>query len=217
MQCELEVRRVQSFFCQRRYRDKPRQRQNAGYRRGVCEAHRRWGDRVAVGKLGLVQVVGKKDRFIGDSTVCGVTGRIKILERIFHPGPADVDSTVRSPGFPPHVDGLSIDVEAAHNTIKVVPADQGLLLFLAPDDRLVGFTVCHFGERSSAYWWARMGAVLMRQGHQTIFVAHGGFLYVDDFLWLLERSSSPLQACLLLALFVALNVPISWRKTGSGH
>ena len=57
---------------------------------------------------------------------------------------------------------------------------------------------------------------MMRLGHKVIFVAHGGFLYVDDFLWLLERSSSPLQACLLLAMFVAQNVPISWRKLALG-
>ena len=115
----------------------------------------------------------------------GVTARIKILERIFHPGPADVDSTIQSPGFPSQVDGLSINVEAAHNTIKVVPADHGLLLFLAPDNRLVGYTVCHFGGRSSAYWWSRAGALLMRLGHKVIYVAHGGFLYVDGFLWFL--------------------------------
>ena len=63
---------------------------------GLQEATKRWGSRVAVGKFGLVQVPGKKDRLIGDSSICGVTDRIKMLERIFNPTPDDVDSSFRS-------------------------------------------------------------------------------------------------------------------------
>lgn len=182
----------------------------------VAEATKRWGNRVATGKLGLVQVPGKKDRLIGDSTICGVTGRIKIMERIYHPGPDDVDSAVQSPTAPRELCGLSIDVEAAHNTIKVIESDHGLLLFRAPDGRLVGFTVCHFGGKSSAYWWSCLAALLIRLGHKVLYVAHAGFIYVDDFLWLLRLCTAPLQACTLLALLTALKVPISWRKLKLG-
>ena len=96
-------------------------------------------------------------------------------------------------------------------------ADQGLLLFRAPDGRLVGYVVCHFGGRSSAYWWSRLGALLIRLGHTVLYVGHAGFLYVDDFLWLLKSQVAPLQAALLLALFLALGVPISWRKLALGQ
>lgn len=139
---------------------------------GLAEADRRMGHKVAVGKLGLVQLLGNQGRLIGDSTICGVTARIRILERIYHPGPADVDAAVQNPSLPQKVAGLSIDVEAAHNMIKVIPANHGLLLFLVPDKRLVGFTVCHFGGRSTAYLLARIGALLVRLGHKVLFVAH---------------------------------------------
>ena len=184
---------------------------------GLQEAKKRWGDRIAIGKLGLIQVEGKKDRLVGDSTVCGVTGRIQLRERIYLPVPEDVDSTMLNQCRPQHLNGFSIDVEAAHNTVRVMDEDHGLLLFMAPDGRLVGFTVCHFGGRSSAYWWSRVGALLMRLGHRIIYVSHAGFLYVDDFLWLLKSAVAPLHACLLLALFLAIGVPISWRKLRLGQ
>ena len=38
---------------------------------GEAEARERWGDRVAAGKLGVVQLPGKKPRFVGDGSISG--------------------------------------------------------------------------------------------------------------------------------------------------
>ena len=49
------------------------------------------------------------------------------------------------------------------------------------------------GARFSAAWWSRMGRVLIRC-HRFLFIQHGGWLYVDYFLFRLEATTAPLVA-----------------------
>ena len=53
---------------------------------GFPEAKQRWGGNLAAGKLGIVQVVGKKPRLIGDGSISGANGRCTIQERPRLPG-----------------------------------------------------------------------------------------------------------------------------------
>lgn len=49
---------------------------------GAEEARARWDCNVAAGKLGVVQVPGKKPRLIGDGAVSGANGRSRIAEKV---------------------------------------------------------------------------------------------------------------------------------------
>ena len=40
-----------------------------------------------------------------------------------------------------------------------------------------------------------------------------GFVFVDDFAWLLRKSTSPLLAAAICLLLLALGMPLSWKKT----
>ena len=83
--------------------------------------------------------------------------------------------------------------------------------------QLYGYTVCHFGARFSAYWWQRLGALLLRIAHQLLAQQpHKAWLYVDDLLAALLRSSGDLQLALLVVLLVCLKSPISWKKAALG-
>jgi hypothetical protein len=35
----------------------------------------------------------------------------------------------------------------------------------------------------SAFWWPRLGGLILRIFHHLIWLSHAGFLYVDDFLF----------------------------------
>ena len=112
--------------------------------------------------------------------------------------------------------GASLDYKAAHKQVKVREQDQGLLLFEFAG-QLYGYVVCHFGARFSAYWWQRLGALLLRIARQILAQQpRRAWLYVDDLLAVLLRSSGDLQLALLVVLFVCLKSPISWKKAGLG-
>ena len=40
-----------------------------------------------------------------------------------------------------------------------------------------------------------------------------GFVFVDDFCWILRKGTATAWATTLLATYVALGVPLSWKKT----
>ncbi|CAE7346998.1 unnamed protein product [Symbiodinium natans] len=53
---------------------------------------------------------------------------------------------------------------------------------------------------------------LVRLTHRFWWVSHSALIYVDDILGLLEKSSAPLMASLLVVLLQILRVPMSWHK-----
>ena len=90
--------------------------------------------------------------------MCGANPGCAIQEKTFLHGPADVAMTA-----PDDIDnrdqvGLVIDVEG-HNTLRVHEQDCGQLLFQVDGLGLLGYTVCHFGGKWSAYWWACFGGL----------------------------------------------------------
>ena len=58
--------------------------------------------------------------------------------------------------------------------------------------QLYYYVVCHFGGRWSAYWWSRVGGMLMRMCHRLLFVEHQGHIYVDEFLFRFPATAAPL-------------------------
>ena len=112
--------------------------------------------------------------------------------------------------------GAGLDVKAAHKRVMVKATDRGLLLFRF-QGRLYYYKVCHFGARFSAYWWQRVGGILLRLLHGFLAAQpHRLWLYVDDLLANLYRPASCNQFALMVACLTVLQVPISWKKAYLG-
>ena len=59
------------------------------------------------------------------------------------------------------------------------------------------YRVTPFGAVFSAFWWARLGGLLLRIFHHLIWWSHAGFLDVDDFLFFMEANMMPVSATLV--------------------
>ena len=132
---------------------------------GEQEARAQWPKGIAIGKLNVVQAEGKDPRMVLDSSVCNVNPRCTLPERVCLPTSADVRTTFKPLDPPNASQGAALDFKAAHKRVKVRQSDQGLLLF-RNSGRLYAYVVCHFGARFSAYWWQRVGALLLRLLHR---------------------------------------------------
>ena len=120
---------------------------------GWEEACRRWLDRTAKGRFGLVEAPGTAPRLIGDSTIAGVNPSVVVLEKVVYHTPKDLVHTAPADEDRRDQTGLIIDVKGAHRTVRVCESDQGFLICEGPDRRFLHFTVCHFGGTFSAHWW----------------------------------------------------------------
>ena len=168
--------------------------------------------------MNIVSAPGKDDRLTLDTSVNNVNPGVHVEEKVFLPTIRDANDASSDPSptgeqESPDVEwiGFSLDVRKAHKRIKVAVEDQGLLLFAILGE-LFFYKVCHFGGAFSAYWWARVGALLIRLAHRLVYVCHTGFLYVDDFLWKFRKEAAPLLSVLVLALLVGVGCPLSWAK-----
>ena len=86
---------------------------------------------------------------------------------------------------------LDISLCLFYKRIKLLPSEYGLNFF-SLDGQFYYYVVCHFGGKFSAFHWARFAAALHRLLHKLIRVWHGGWIYVDDWLWrLLAMTSVP--------------------------
>ena len=135
---------------------------------GVPGARRQKGSRnaLAVGHSNRqAQPCGSHPRLVLDSTVRQVNPNCSLPEAVQLPTVSDVCFSFQ-PSDPHSMwMGASLDCKAAHKQVKVRQKDQGLLLFEF-QKKLYGYVVCHFGARFSAYWWQRLGALLLRIVHK---------------------------------------------------
>ena len=125
------------------------------------EAALHWPAGTAIGKLNLVLAEGKEPRIVLDSSVCGLNPAVHLPERVALPTGADVQRSFLSDDCFAQLCAVSLDFKAAHKCCKVLPKDQGTLLF-RHRNALYHYTVCHFGARFSAYWWQRTGSLMLR-------------------------------------------------------
>ena len=168
---------------------------------------------MAIGKLNLAITDGRAPRLVLDSSVPNVNTRSAIKERVENPSLTTLRSSLAGYSTVSDLVGFSLDVKAAHKQVLVREAEQGLLMF-RHNDKLYAYRSCHFGGKFSAYWWARVGALLHRLAHECVHINQIGLLFVDDWLWLFEEQAAPLIASMLTLFLVAIGVPLSWTKAG---
>ena len=148
---------------------------------GLSELQQRFKDNtLAIGKLGVVEQAGKDDRLIGDSKASQASPSAKFSERTELPSLYHFGAALRRTGASNEDWCLfSIDVKGAHKSIRTVPEDVGFATFQLQGDYYI-YLVNHFGAAWSAYWWARLSALLMRVSHHVLRHSHLGAVYVDD-------------------------------------
>ena len=171
-----------------------------------------WPSGTAIGKLNLVLAEGKEPRIVLDSSVCGLNPSVHLPERVALRSGADVQRSFLSDDCFAQLCAVFLDFKAAHKCCKVLPKDQGTLLF-RHRGALYHYTVCHFGTRFSAYWWQRTGSLMLRCLHALLCKhQHRAWLYVNDLLLLLRMQEVEVGAALTVALLGAINAPINWKK-----
>ena len=163
---------------------------------------------VAVGKLGLALSDNRPPRLVVDSSICGTNANCEVLECQTMPSAKDVLRTYPLRNNREELNGLSLDVKAAHKRVVIKQSHRGLLGF-SHRKSLYFYRVAPFGAVFSAHWWGRISSFWVRLLHQAIFAL---FLFVDDFLLLQRKDVLPLTAAFTCALMQAFLLPISWRK-----
>lgn len=181
----------------------------------LAAAQEKWPLGVAVGKLGLALSEGRPARLVVDSSICGVNSRCKMPDRSTLPTARDILRTYPLRASNRRLSGFSLDIKSAHKRIAVHPDHRGLLGF-SLKGQLYFYNVCPFGAVFSAHFWSRFGAFLVRTFHLLAWVAHAGFLYVDDLLMFQDASMMPVTACLVVIFCQLCRIPISWRKCELG-
>ena len=145
---------------------------------GQAAARARWRKNLAAGKLGVVHAPGKKPRLIGDGSVSGANARSRILEKVRLPTLHSLQRFLSA--APPEMSwtALCFDVRGAHKLFKVREDEQGFSCFVL-DGKWYCYRSCYFGCRWAAYWFSRLGGLLVRLLHQFVRIPHGLLLYVD--------------------------------------
>ena len=166
-------------------------------------ARARW-PRVAIGKANVIVSENRSPRLIIDPSVSGVNGAALIPERYMLPGFGDIRLAFPVRGCKDEVGGFSLDISAAHKTVRIVAEEQGLLGIEA-NGRFFFYVVAPFG-----------GNFLIRTSHRLVFCSHILLMYVDDALFWQSLRAVPLNACLLLSFCQVFGYPVSWKKVQLG-
>ena len=170
---------------------------------------------VAVGKMNIVHSANRKPRLVIDSSICGANSSCYIPERYSLPSLTSVMHSFPSRNCNSTLAGFSLDIKAAHKTIRVRHSEQGLL-GVHMGDRHFFYNVCPFGATFSAYWFARLGGFITRCFHILIYISHFLSLYVDDLLGMQDAQVVEMTFSVILAFCSAFGIPLSWHKLQLG-
>ena len=177
----------------------------------IEDAQIQWPVGVAIGKLGLALSDHRPPRLVVDSSICGLNGRCAIPEKSTLPTARDV---VRSYPLRNHntpLLGFSLDIKSAHKRIAAQQSHRGLLGFQFKS-RLFFYRVCPFGAVFSTHYWSRLGGFLLRLFHSLTWLAHAGFLYVDDLFMFQDSTVMPISASMIAILCQICCIPVSWKN-----
>ena len=181
----------------------------------VADAQAEFGEKLAVGRLGLALSESRPPRLVVDSSICGLNSQITIPERTTLPSALDVLRVYPLRNIDESLMGFSLDVKSAHKLVVLRKSEQGLVGF-SLDNSLYFYRVCPFGASFSAYHWTRLGSFVLRLFHHMIWLQHAGLLYVDDFFFMFPKSVALILATLLCVTSQVIRLPISWGKCEFG-
>ena len=168
---------------------------------------------------GLVE--GEEKRKFGvvwDGSAVGPKFNIRIPERQELPSIQDVMAVLQyfeDRGIEPSA--VKIDFKAAFERVRVREEDTWMLTFRVAEEWR-RFLVCPFGMRSSGCWWCKAVGVLHRCVHKLwADVLRGGMIYVDDGIWVVEKSKVEVVTAVVLLFLKIVGSPISWKKMSMGQ
>ena len=106
----------------------------------------------------------------------------------------------------------AFEVTKAHRRVKVLPHDWRFQVAELDGEWRVN-KVGTYGMASAQLYWGRAAALILRLLYALFPFVDWGFVFVDDFCWLLRAPSSELVATGLMITLLALGIPLSWKKT----
>ena len=193
------------------------------------EARERYGERLMIGAIGLVEEGGNKFRLIHDGTK-NVKVNLRIRCRDHIPGPLVNDIAAEMAEVEesrmPHL-ALVWDFESAHRIVQVAEADWGLQACTTsfcqtdrlPEDALVYLnTVGTFGVSTAGHWWGRLAGMLGRCAHYLLGpeLASWILIFADDGKVLMPVDRFKSIAPVLLAFYACIGFSIKWQKIRGG-
>ena len=107
---------------------------------------------------------------------------------------------------------LKADVTKAHRRIKIHQEDWKFQVAHIGDEWWVN-KVGTYGMASAQLYWGRMAALLLRIVYAVFPGIDWGFVFVDDFAWLIREPQSAIYSTAILVLLLSLGTPLSWKKT----
>ena len=107
---------------------------------------------------------------------------------------------------------LKADVSKAHRRIKVHPGDWRYQIAQLDGEWWIN-KVGTYGMASAQLYWGRMAALLLRLCYLMFPHIDWGFVFVDDFCWLLRTDTATEDTGKLMLFLAALGCPLSWHKT----
>ena len=109
---------------------------------------------------------------------------------------------------------LKADVTKAHRRVKILSPEWRYQVAKLEDEWWIN-KVGTYGMASAQLYWGRLASALLRLLYHVYPMVDWGFVFVDDFCWLLRKSlAGPLTSAILL--FLAFGCPLSWKETAIG-
>ena len=180
----------------------------------LSQARATWPN-VAVGKMNIVHSTCRKPRLVIDSSICGTNSSCYIPERYSLPSLTSLMHSFPLRNSKSTLAGFSLDVKAAHKTIRVRHSEQGLLGVHMADKHFF-YNVCPYGATFLAYWFARLGGFILRALRILVYISHFMALYVDDLLGMQDAQVAEMTLSVILAFCCAFGIPLSWHKLQLG-
>ena len=157
-----------------------------------------------------------KLRTIHDATINGVNKWIRRNQREKTTAPTLHDAMTALHHCPPDTILLKLDITKAHRRIKLLLKDWKYISAQLGEEVWLN-TVGTYGVASAQYYWGRMAALILRITYHTIPDVLWAFVYVDDFLFLLHPTTPNNTTATIILLYMALGIPISWKKSTLGQ
>ena len=198
------------------------------------EARAKFGRRLKIASLAVIDE-GSSFRVIHDGTNrVQVNHHIRVPDHELFPGAMDVEAAIHNDaieGAPAPAKYLCVksDISKAHRRVPVHEDDWGLQACSCTPPPLGGeerdqwelYLNCvgTYGVGSAAFYWGRVGALVLRIIHYVTEIRFG-LRFADDYLFITAPGRTGMRTLLpifrIFLLLAVLCIPIKWSKTSGG-